>query len=118
VADGRITPHHAELTGFDAEGVVLSDGSRLACDRAVLALGSESPRFPFLSEAHRALLEAEPDGTQLYRHLVHPRIANLGFAGFNHGFMHLPAAEVGAQWLCCLWRGELALPPVEEMERS
>ena len=118
LAAGRIEPHRAGLAGFDADGLRLTDGTRVDCDRVVLSLGSESPRFPFLSSEHRSLLEGEDDGVQLYRHLIHPRIPNLGFAGFNHGFLHMPAAEVGAQWLCCHLRGELALPPVEEMERS
>ncbi len=118
VAEGKIVPHHAAVTGFDEEGLRLDDGTRVACDRVVLSLGSESPRFPFLPEKYRAMLEGEPDGAQLYRHIVHPRIPRLGFAGFNHGFMHVPAAEVGAQWLACLFRGDLALPPPEAMERS
>jgi hypothetical protein len=32
--------------------------------------------------------------------------------------MHVPAAEIGALWLAALWRGELVLPPVEQMERD
>ena len=64
------------------------------------------------------MLESEPDGAQLYRHLIHPHIPNLGFAGFNHGFMHIPAVEIGTLWLCAYLRGEIKLPPVEEMERS
>jgi hypothetical protein len=47
---------------------------------------------------------------------VHPQIPHLGFAGFNHGFMHVPAAEIGALWLAALWRGELELPPLDQME--
>jgi hypothetical protein len=42
----------------------------------------------------------------------------VGFAGFNHGFMHVPAAEIGALWLAALWRDELELPPLEQMERD
>jgi len=84
----------------------------------VLSLGSKTPIFPFLPKQYRQLLESEPDGAQLYRHLIHPRIPRLGFAGFNHGFMHIPAVEIGTQWLCAYLRGEIKLPPVEEMERS
>lgn len=118
VAKGAIEPHHGELAGFDEDGVRLLDGARIACDRVLLCVGSGSPRFPFLPERYRAILEAEPDGPQLYRHLVHPRIPSIGFAGFNHGFMHVAAAELGAQWLACRLRGELELPAPEEMERS
>ncbi len=32
--------------------------------------------------------------------------------------MHVPSAEIGALWLAALWRGELQLPPAEQMERD
>src|SRR5262249_16871605 len=64
------------------------------------------------------ILETEKDGVQLYRHLIHPRIPRLAFAGFNHGYMHVPTAEIGTQWLCAYVRGEIELPSTEEMERS
>jgi hypothetical protein len=32
--------------------------------------------------------------------------------------MHMPTVEIGTQWLCAYLRGELELPPVEDMERS
>lgn len=118
IGSGAIEPHQAEIAAFTPAGVRLSDGTELDADVVVLSVGSEPPRFPFLSDAHRALLESEPDGVQLYRHVVHPRIPTLAFAGFNHGFMHVPAAELGALWLAATWRGELELPPVDEMERA
>ena len=64
------------------------------------------------------MLETEPDGVQLYRHLLHPRIPGIAFAGFNHGFMHVAAVEIAAQWLCAYLRGELELPSSENMEKS
>jgi len=118
VATGDIRTHQAALEGFDADGVRLADGTRIAADRVVLAIGSESPKFRFLPAAMRAELEGEPDGPQLYRHLVHPAFPYVGFAGFNHGFMHVPSVEIGAQWLACLWRGDLQLPAREEMQAS
>jgi len=118
VAAGRIQPHQGEIAAFTAEGVRLSDGTTLAVDQVVLSVGSATPTFPFLPPEHRALLEGEPDGAQLYRHLVHPRIPGLGFAGYNHGFMHVPGVEAGALWLSALWKGELTLPPTDEMEAA
>jgi cation diffusion facilitator CzcD-associated flavoprotein CzcO len=118
VAEGRIQPHQGEVAGFSRTGIQLNDGSEIPCDLAVLSLGSQTPVFPFLPEKYRQLLECEPDGTQLYRHLFHPRIPRLGFAGFNHGFMHIAEVEIGTLWLCALLRGEIKLPPLEEMERS
>ncbi len=118
VGAGTIEPHRAEVVGFSPGGVRLSNDEEIAADVVVLSVGSRSPRFPFLDDESRALLEADDDGTQLYRHVVHPRLPTLGFAGFNHGFMHVPAAEIGALWLAALWRKELTLPPVAQMERD
>ena len=42
----------------------------------------------------------------------------LAFAGFNHGYMHIPTVEIGTQWLCAYLHGELELPSTAEMERS
>jgi dimethylaniline monooxygenase (N-oxide forming) len=118
IADEKILPHHSELDCFIETGLKLADGSVIECDQVVLSLGSESPKFPFFAEKYRVILEAEDDGVQLYRHLLHPRIANVAFAGFNHGFMHVPAAEVGMIWLSAYLAGDLQLPSTEIMEES
>lgn len=118
VVSGKIEPHQAQITGFTQDGVQLSTGETIQNDLTILSMGSKSPTFPFLPEKYRTLLEGEEDGAQLYRHLIHPRIPNLGFAGFNHGFMHIPAVEVGTLWLSALLDGSLTLPSVEEMEAS
>jgi dimethylaniline monooxygenase (N-oxide forming) len=118
VVDGKIQPYHDEVKGFSNNKILLKGGREIPCDLVVLSLGSKTPEFPFLPEKYRKMLEGEPDGTQLYRHLIHPRIPNLGFAGFNHCFMHIPAVEIGTQWLCAYWRGEIKLPPINDMEQS
>ncbi len=118
LAKGTIIPHHAALKGFTKEAIVLADGTSVPCDLVVLCLGFCSPKFRFLPQQYRDLLEKESDGTQLYRHLIHPRIPKLAFAGFNHGFMHVPMAEVGAQWIAAMLLGELQLPTAEAMEES
>jgi cation diffusion facilitator CzcD-associated flavoprotein CzcO len=118
VAEGKILPYHSEIECFSPETVQLKSGLRIPCDVVVLSTGFLAPTFPFLPENYRSLLEAEKDGPQLYRHLIHPRIPRLAFAGFNHGYMHVPAVEIGTQWLCAYLRGELKVPSAEEMERS
>jgi glycine/D-amino acid oxidase-like deaminating enzyme len=118
VARGEILPRHAELAGYSKTGVVLGDGSSIDCDQVLLCVGSETPRFPFFPESYRRLLEGEPDGVQLYRHILHPQIPDLAFAGYNHGFMHIPTAEVGTVWLSALLRGDIALPSTEDMLAS
>ena len=118
VARGEINPRLGTARRFTEDALVLDDGTELACDQVILCLGSGSPVFPFMPLRYRELLESEPDGAQLYRHLIHPRIPRLAFAGYNHGFMHLPAVEVGMLWLSAVLRGELELPSVEAMEAS
>ncbi len=118
VADGKILPYHSEIECFSRDSIQLENGNVIPCDIVVLSVGYLSPTFPFLPEKYRKLLEAEKDGVQLYRHLIHPRIPQLAVAGFNHGYMHVPSVEIGTQWLCAYLRNELELPSVEEMERS
>jgi dimethylaniline monooxygenase (N-oxide forming) len=123
VADGRLEPVHGQLLGFHAGGLSLRDGEggsvrELGCDLVVPSLGASAPTFPFMPAPYRQMLEAEPDGVQLYRHLVHPRIPRLAFAGFNHGFLHIPLVEVGTLWIAALIAGELELPPAVEMEAT
>lgn len=118
VATGKIEPHHAEVSGFTRDRIELKNGEQLEADTVVLACGSASPTFPFLADKYRSMLESGDDGPQLYRHLLHPRIPRLAFAGYNHGFMHIPSAEIGALWLGAYLRGDLELPTTPEQERS
>ena len=118
VAEGKILPYHSEIECFSYDAVQLKNGLVIPCDVVVLSTGYLTPTFPFLPDQYRSILEAENDGPQLYRHLIHPHIPRLAFAGFNHGYMHVPSVEIGTQWLCAYLRGELELPSAEKMERS
>lgn len=115
VAKGRIIPCQAELSGFTSDGIILKGGEIIPCDQVVLALGNLTARFPFLPASYRWMMERDDHtgGTQLYRHLIHPRIPRVGFAGFNHGFLHIPGVEVGTLWLVALFTGDIELPTVE-----
>lgn len=118
VAEGKIIPNRSEIECFSPEAVQLKNGRVIPCDVVVLSTGYLTPAFPFLPEKYRSILEAENDGPQLYRHLIHPGIPRLAFAGFNHGYMHVPTVEIGTQWLCAYLRGELELPSQDKMEQS
>ena len=118
IATERLLPQQGELHSFTERGVVLEDGDNIDCDVVVLSLGSGSPISPFLPAKYRSLLESEPDGAQLYRHLLHPDIPRLAFAGFNHGFMHVPAVEIGMLWLSAVLNDDLTLPNAAEMRQS
>ncbi|MEP6895672.1 MAG: hypothetical protein ABI986_08705 [Chloroflexota bacterium] len=117
VARGKILPYQSELACFNGDSVELKTGERIPCDIVVLSVGFFSPRFPYLPETYRNILEAENDGTQLYRHLIHPRVPRLAVAGFNHGYFHIPSVEIATQWLCAYFNGDLELPSQAEMER-
>ena len=118
VADGRIEPFRAEISHFTEDAVHLKGGDAIVCDQVALCVGSEKPTFPFLPEQYRRLMESEHDGVQLYRHMLHPDIPRFACAGYNHGFMHIPAAEAGAIWLCAHLNGDIDLPTRAEMLRS
>ena len=115
---GRIQPYHSDVKGFNAHSLELANGQQVDADLVVLSVGSGTPVFPFLPEHYREMIENETDGVQLYRHVLHPRIKKLAFAGYNHGFMHVPAAEIGAVWLCAVLRGDLELPGADVQEQS
>ena len=118
VRSGAIAPVQGEVKGLNAAGLVLADGRSVKSDMIVLALGHQRPDFPFLPEPYRAAMRAEPDGTPLYRHLIHPDIPHLAFAGFNHGLYHWPAVEVAMIWLGAQLRGDIELPSHNEMLAS
>lgn len=121
VAEAKIEPICAQLIGFDETGLRLGpiegqpSPDELPAEIVVLALGSGSPVFPFLPRRYRDLLECEPDGTQLYRHLLDPRIPRMAFAGYNHGFLHVPSVEVASLWLSAMLHGEMELPSQDAM---
>ena len=112
LAEGKIVPHCAEVASFATHALVLSTGEQVPCDVVVASLGTNHPTFPFMRDEHRKYLEQD-GGCQLYRHLLHPRIPNVGFAGFNHGLLHIPGCELGILWLIAVMRGDLVLPPIE-----
>lgn len=118
VASGKIKAVVGEIHSFISNGVRLNNGTDVAADVVILSLGSSKPEFPFLPSKFRKLLESDNDGVQLYRHMIHPGIQNFAFAGYNHGFLHISAVEVGAVWLCALLDKDIQLPSKEEMTTS
>jgi cation diffusion facilitator CzcD-associated flavoprotein CzcO len=118
VVSGRIEPHLSGLKGLTETGIVLADGSTVDVDAVVLAIGYKRPALPFLPEPVRGEFEAASDGVQLYRHIVHPALPHLMFAGFNHNPLHLLSSELAALWIDAVETGSLTLPSPGEMEAS
>jgi len=118
IADGSITPHLASATGFSEDALLLDDGTSITADIVILAIGFKTPDLPFLPPDVRAAMAENPDGTQLYRHVLHPRLKRLGFAGFNHNPFHIPGVEMGTLWMAAVMAGDIVLPTPDEMEAS
>jgi cation diffusion facilitator CzcD-associated flavoprotein CzcO len=118
IADGSITPHLASATGFTEDALLLDDGTSIRADIVILAIGFKTPDLPFLPPDVRAAMAENPDGTQLYRHVLHPRLKRLGFAGFNHNPFHIPGVEIGTTWMAAVMAGDIILPTPDEMEAS
>ena len=118
IANGKIQPHKAAVTGFTADAVILSNGTQLTAGVVVIATGFDTPQLPFLPDRIRADIAGNSDGVQLYRHILHPRVPRLAFAGFNHNPFHIPGVEVAMTWLGAVLEGSIVLPSADEMEQS
>lgn len=118
VADLSIIPHRAEVLKCTQEGLLVSneaDGpTTIATDVIIPCIGNGSGRFPYLPNDVREIVEKGNQGLQLYRHLVHPSLDALAFAGWNHGFLHTVHAYLGAIWMSCWMRGEIELPSASD----
>ena len=115
VRAGAISPVRGNVTGLDKAGIVLSEGEKIAADAVIVAVGYKTPEFSFLPEKYRKLMTEQADGAQLYRHVLHPKIPHMGFAGFNHCYMHMAGVEIATLWYAAVITGQLELPTEDEM---
>lgn len=117
IAHKKIMPHQGELSSFFEGGVILSDGTKIEANLVCMCCGNDAPTYEFLPEKYAQYLSIK-GGPSLYRHQIDPRIPNLGFAGYNHGFLHIALAEIGALWQVAAYQKNIQLPPLEEMLAS
>ncbi|MCB9745395.1 MAG: NAD(P)/FAD-dependent oxidoreductase [Alphaproteobacteria bacterium] len=115
VASGRIEAIQQPVLAFTERGLRLADGREVEADLVCVCCGNDAPTYPFLPEPYRGLLEGQEGGPPLYRHLIDPRLPDIGFAGYNHGFLHIALCEMGALWQVAAHRGDLTLPTAQEM---
>ncbi len=117
IAHRKITPYRGEVKAFYEKGVVLSDGRQVEADLICICCGNEAPTYSFMPEEYASYLNVD-GGPSLYRHQINPNIPNLGFAGYNHGFLHIPLCEVGILWQIAAHEKDLQLPSKKEMLAS
>lgn len=115
--DGRAKPIRGSIARFEPGHAILTDGQKIPCDLAALAVGWKLG-IPYLAEAHRDKL-IEPDGQyRVYRLSVNPDLPDMGFVGFNSSFCTVLSAEMIANWLVRYMDGQLADQPDEAQMRA
>ena len=117
IAHKQITPHRGEISSFFENGVILSDGCKIEANLICICCGNEAPNYEFLPKKYAQYLRID-GGPSLYRHQIDPRIPTLGFAGYNHGFLHITLSEMGALWQIAVFENNLQLPSKKEMLAS
>lgn len=118
VADGRIKAIRGSFQSYKNGGIVLSGGSTVPADIAILAIGFNLG-VPFLPQSYRDKL-IEADGQyRLYRVIANPDLPDMGFVGFNSSFCTVLCAEMAANWLVRYADGQLAKQPTAaEMNKN
>jgi len=106
---GRISAHRTEIARFAHNGIVLQNGTELEVDCVVLATGWKSD-FEYLSDDARAALGTDEDGFYLYRHMLHPDLANLAFIGRATAVSNILTHSLQARWLAESIAGRVILP--------
>jgi dimethylaniline monooxygenase (N-oxide forming) len=114
VRTGRIVARCGTVAGYEADALLLGDGTRIPADVVVYGTGY-TPSLPFLDDATRAGLLG-PDGYfRLYRNILPPEHPTLGFVGYNSSLFCQLSAELAARWLAELWSGRFTVPAAEVM---
>lgn len=103
------------ITRYEAEKVVLSDGTDLEADLVVYGTGFKKS-YDYLEEEARSKLALEKDGLWLYRNVIPPNLDGLAFVGsevstFNNILTH----GLQSMWLSKVLTGEIQLPGPEGM---
>ncbi|MDC3983277.1 flavin-containing monooxygenase [Polyangium jinanense] len=111
---GALKLHRGEIARFHEGAVETSDGKRIPADVVIFGTGFRQ-EFPFLEPSLQRIVQDEEGTFRLYRGLYHPDVPGLGFCGFINSLYSQLTSEVGARWLCELFRGRMKLPPREEV---
>lgn len=115
VRTGKIIAHKTKIIRYTSEGVELENGEKIKADIVIFGTGFRQD-ISFLPEKYRQKILNNQGYFQLYRHLIHPEIPNLGFVGYNTSFFSQLTSEVGAWWLLDYIEGYVKLPSQSEME--
>lgn len=109
IRSGRLTAHRTEVARFTDSGIVLADGTTLDVDCVLFGTGWKTD-YGYLADPIRHVLGDEADGFYLYRHMLHPDLPNLAFAGRASTFLSVVTYSIQARWLAEVVHGHVALP--------
>ncbi len=111
IAAGRVIVRPG-IERLDGDGVVFTDGSRVAADLIVWATGY-NVTFPFLDPA---LVAAEENELPLFKRTLHPDLPGLYFIGLLQPVgAVMPLAEAQSAWVAEILAGRYVAPADAEL---
>eukprot|EP00929_Paragymnodinium_shiwhaense_P108081 TRINITY_DN74400_c0_g1_i1.p1 TRINITY_DN74400_c0_g1~~TRINITY_DN74400_c0_g1_i1.p1 ORF type:complete len:607 (-),score=121.30 TRINITY_DN74400_c0_g1_i1:237-2057(-) len=115
--DNKVNVTKGSIDKFEADGVVLTDGTKVEADLVIYATGFVKS-YDIFDPLIQEKLDIQKDGLYLYRSIIAPQVPDLAFIGcevstFNNILTH----GMQALWLEKMLSGELELPPPGRMER-
>jgi cation diffusion facilitator CzcD-associated flavoprotein CzcO len=114
--DGSADAICGSIKRFTKDGIELEQGEELSADIVIFATGWQQ-NLSFLSEELRKKISAA-GYPRLYRHILPPAVANIGFIGYASSFSCTLTAEIGSHWLSEHFLGKLKLPSVDKMNEE
>lgn len=115
VGGGRIDVKISGVQAYTSTGLRLSTGEETAAGLVVFATGHHKI-FPFLDS--RIPVHDGAGRIGLYRGVVPPGVAGLGFVGFRQVFNNIMGVEITAHWLASYFRAALRNTPTEQEMRQ
>lgn len=112
--NGQIRAIKATINKFVPGSIVLENGEHLQADVVIFGTGFRQG-MPFLQEKYRREVFDNQGIIHLYRHLINPKIPQMGFVGYNYSGCAQLSSEIGAIWLAEYFKGNLNLPSKEEV---
>ncbi|BAZ17401.1 dimethylaniline monooxygenase [Calothrix sp. NIES-4071] len=114
IRNQKIVTHQTSITRFVEDGVELASGEKLNASIVVFGTGFKQA-IPFLEEKYRHHILDLDGYFHLYRNLIHPKVPNLAFVGYNAGLSATLTSDLGALWLVQLLKGNINKPTNNKM---
>jgi len=115
LAKGDLKAKKGAIDRYEADKVVLTDGTEIETDLVIYGTGFNKS-YSYFDRVVLDKMDMQQDGLWLYRNIIPPKVANIAFVGcevatFNNILTH----GLQAIWLAKLLNNEWKLPPVGKM---